>query len=197
MEGFTLVDGIVAVVVVLSAVLAYSRGFVRRGAAMRPMDARLCPLSSFAPMSSRCKGKSRSVDDFLAGSCGTRDDPSAYARSSSPRRSSSSSLFTPIFSVAGGGIPPISGMRSGTGVFLSSASHAASCSCVVALVVYEPAGDAANPIQMVDERRNALPFSSARTGSTMRSRRGAAMDRGRYEGASSRRCESRGAGTDA
>ena len=29
MEGFTIVDGIVAVVIVLSAILAYSRGFVR------------------------------------------------------------------------------------------------------------------------------------------------------------------------
>ena len=29
MEGFTIIDGIVAVVIILSAVLAYSRGLVR------------------------------------------------------------------------------------------------------------------------------------------------------------------------
>ena len=29
MDGFTIIDGIVAVVIILSAVLAYSRGFVR------------------------------------------------------------------------------------------------------------------------------------------------------------------------
>lgn len=34
MEGFTIVDAIVAVVIILSAVLAYSRGFVREGLAI-------------------------------------------------------------------------------------------------------------------------------------------------------------------
>ena len=29
MEGFTIIDGVVAVVIILSALLAYSRGFVR------------------------------------------------------------------------------------------------------------------------------------------------------------------------
>ena len=29
MQGFTIIDGIVAVVIVVSALLAYSRGFVR------------------------------------------------------------------------------------------------------------------------------------------------------------------------
>lgn len=34
MEGFTIIDGIVAVVIILSAVLAYSRGFVREALAI-------------------------------------------------------------------------------------------------------------------------------------------------------------------
>lgn len=34
MEGFTLIDGIVAVIIVVSAILAYSRGFVREGLAI-------------------------------------------------------------------------------------------------------------------------------------------------------------------
>ena len=34
MEGFTLIDGIVALVIVLSALLAYSRGFVREAMAI-------------------------------------------------------------------------------------------------------------------------------------------------------------------
>ncbi|MEM9716078.1 MAG: CvpA family protein, partial [Pseudomonadota bacterium] len=29
MEGFTLIDGVVAIVLIISSVLAYSRGFVR------------------------------------------------------------------------------------------------------------------------------------------------------------------------
>ena len=34
MEGFTLIDGVVALVIVLSAILAYSRGFVREAMAI-------------------------------------------------------------------------------------------------------------------------------------------------------------------
>ena len=34
MEGFTLIDGVVAVVILLSAILAYSRGFVREAMAI-------------------------------------------------------------------------------------------------------------------------------------------------------------------
>ncbi|WP_439104656.1 CvpA family protein [Celeribacter marinus] len=34
MEGFTLIDGIVALVIIVSALLAYSRGFVREGMAI-------------------------------------------------------------------------------------------------------------------------------------------------------------------
>ena len=34
MEGFTIIDGVVAVIIILSAVLAYSRGFVREAMAI-------------------------------------------------------------------------------------------------------------------------------------------------------------------
>ena len=34
MEGFTLIDGLVALVIVLSAILAYSRGLVREAMAI-------------------------------------------------------------------------------------------------------------------------------------------------------------------
>ncbi len=34
MEGFTIIDGVVALIIVLSALLAYSRGFVREGLAI-------------------------------------------------------------------------------------------------------------------------------------------------------------------
>jgi membrane protein required for colicin V production len=40
MEGFTLIDGVVAVVIVLSAILAYSRGFVREVLAIARLDRR-------------------------------------------------------------------------------------------------------------------------------------------------------------
>ena len=35
MDGFTIIDAIVAIVIILSAVLAYSRGFVREGWRLR------------------------------------------------------------------------------------------------------------------------------------------------------------------
>jgi len=34
MDGFTIIDGVVALIIVLSALLAYSRGFVREGLAI-------------------------------------------------------------------------------------------------------------------------------------------------------------------
>ena len=34
MEGFTIIDGVVAVIIVVSALLAYSRGFVREAMAI-------------------------------------------------------------------------------------------------------------------------------------------------------------------
>ncbi|MGB1179481.1 MAG: CvpA family protein, partial [Lentibacter algarum] len=34
MEGFTIVDGVVALIIVVSALLAYSRGLVREGLAI-------------------------------------------------------------------------------------------------------------------------------------------------------------------
>ncbi len=49
MEGFTLIDGIVAVIVVVSAILAYSRGFVREGLAIGGWIAAAIAAYYFAP----------------------------------------------------------------------------------------------------------------------------------------------------
>ena len=49
MEGFTLVDGIVAVVIVLSALLAYSRGLVRETMAIAGWVAAAILAFIFAP----------------------------------------------------------------------------------------------------------------------------------------------------
>jgi membrane protein required for colicin V production len=69
MEGFTIVDGIVALVIVVSALLAYSRGFVREGMAIAGwlvaailgfiFGVQATPLIKEVPV----------VGDFLADSC--------------------------------------------------------------------------------------------------------------------------------
>ena len=59
MEGFTLVDGIVAIVIVLSALLAYSRGFVRELMAIGGWIAAAILAFIFAPRSIRWSRKSR------------------------------------------------------------------------------------------------------------------------------------------
>jgi membrane protein required for colicin V production len=69
MEGFTIVDGIVALVIVVSALLAYSRGFVREGMAIAGwlvaailgfmFGVKATPLIKEVPV----------VGDFLADSC--------------------------------------------------------------------------------------------------------------------------------
>jgi len=49
MEGFTLIDGVVAVVIVISAILAYSRGFVREAMAILGWVAAAVLAFVFAP----------------------------------------------------------------------------------------------------------------------------------------------------
>ena len=54
MQGFTLVDGIVLAVIVISAVLAYARGLVREGALDPRLDRRgICRLFAGHRRSSR------------------------------------------------------------------------------------------------------------------------------------------------
>ena len=50
MEGFTLVDGIVLVVIVLSAILAYARGLVRESLSIAGWIAAAVAGFAFAPM---------------------------------------------------------------------------------------------------------------------------------------------------
>ena len=49
MEGFTIIDGVVALVIVVSAILAYSRGFVREAMAIVGWIAAAVLAYIFAP----------------------------------------------------------------------------------------------------------------------------------------------------
>lgn len=69
MEGFTIVDAIVAVTIILSAVLAYSRGFVREGLAIIGWIAAAVVAYSFADAARPLVAQLPVVNKFLADSC--------------------------------------------------------------------------------------------------------------------------------
>lgn len=69
MEGFTLVDGIVALVTVLSALLAYSRGFVREAMAILGWIAAAVVAYIFAPQVEPLIKELPVVGEFIADSC--------------------------------------------------------------------------------------------------------------------------------
>ena len=69
MEGFTLVDGIVAIVIVLSALLAYSRGFVRELMAIGGWIAAAILAFIFAPQVDPLVKEIPVIGDFIRDSC--------------------------------------------------------------------------------------------------------------------------------
>ncbi|WP_238366186.1 CvpA family protein [Mesobacterium pallidum] len=69
MEGFTIIDGIVAVVIVLSALLAYSRGLVREAMAIVGWIAAAVLAFIFAPQVRPLVVELPVVGDFIADSC--------------------------------------------------------------------------------------------------------------------------------
>ena len=69
MEGFTLVDGGVAIIIVLSALLAYSRGFVREAMAILGWVVAAVLAFIFAPQVEPLVKEVPVVGDMLSGSC--------------------------------------------------------------------------------------------------------------------------------
>ncbi|MEO0359422.1 MAG: CvpA family protein, partial [Pseudomonadota bacterium] len=69
MEGFTIVDGIVAVIIVLSALLAYSRGFVREAMAIAGWVGATVLAFIFADQARPLVRQIPYAGDFLADSC--------------------------------------------------------------------------------------------------------------------------------
>ena len=69
MEGFTVVDGVVAVVIVLSALLAYSRGIVREALAIAGWVVAAILAYMFAPQAQPLMQEIPVVGEFLQGSC--------------------------------------------------------------------------------------------------------------------------------
>lgn len=69
MEGFTLIDGVVALVIVVSALLAYSRGMVRESLAIAGWVAAAILAFMFAPTVQPLVKEIPVVGDMLADSC--------------------------------------------------------------------------------------------------------------------------------
>lgn len=69
MEGFTIIDGVVALVIVLSALLAYSRGLVREAMAIAGWIIAAVLGFLFAPQVEPLVREIPVIGDFLADSC--------------------------------------------------------------------------------------------------------------------------------
>ncbi|MEY3308222.1 MAG: hypothetical protein RLZZ413_2260 [Pseudomonadota bacterium] len=154
MEGFTLIDGIVAAVIVLSAILAYSRGLVREAMAIAGWIGAAVLAYVFAPQAEPLIKELPVVGAFLAESC----ELSIIAAFAAVFALGLvvMSLFTPLFSSAVqrsvlGGLDQALGFLFGVvrGVLLVA----------VAFIVYDRAV-ATDTVPMVDNSRSAKVFAS-------------------------------------
>ena len=152
MEGFTVIDGVVAVVIVLSALLAYSRGVVREGMAILGWIAAAVLGFMFGPQVRPLMTEIPVLGDFLTGSC----ELSVLAGFTAVFTVALviMSFFTPLFSTivqrsALGGVDQALGFLFGVarGVLLVA----------VAFFVYEVV-ITAQEIAMIDDSRSAIVF---------------------------------------
>lgn len=153
MEGFTLVDGIVAVVIVVSAILAYSRGLVRETLAIAGWVAAAVAAFFFAPSVEPLMREIPVVGEFLGDSC----ELSIIAAFATVFAIALIvvSIFTPLFS---GAVQrsALSGVDQGLG-FLFGVVRGALL-VVVALVVYDRL-IVSDPIPVIDDSRTAKVFA--------------------------------------
>jgi membrane protein required for colicin V production len=154
MEGFTLIDGVVAAVIVLSSILAYSRGLVREVMAILGWVGAAVLAFIFAPAAQPLVKELPVVGKFLSDSC-ELSIIGAFAAVFAIGLILAA-LFTPLFSSvvqrsALGGIDQGLGFLFGVvrGVLLVA----------VAFIVYDRAV-AANAIPMVDNSRSAKVFAN-------------------------------------
>ena len=157
MEGFTITDGIVAVVIILSAVLAYSRGFVRESLAIGGWVLAAIVAYVFAPTVEPMMKEVPVLRDFLGNSCELAMI-AAFAVVFAATLIVVS-IFTPLFAgaiqrSALGGIDMGFGFLFGVlrGVILVA----------IACVIYERVV-VSDPIPVIDDSRTAVVFSQIST----------------------------------
>ncbi|MCF1708479.1 CvpA family protein [Tabrizicola sp. J26] len=158
MQGFTIIDGVVAAVIVLSAILAYSRGIVREGLAIVGWVGAAILAYMFAPQVEPLVKELPVVGTFLADSC----ELSIIAAFAGVFALCLIviSLFTPFFSSAVQR-SVLGGIDQGLG-FLFGALRGMVL-VAVAFVVYDRAV-AADTVPMVDNSRSAKIFASFQDG---------------------------------
>jgi membrane protein required for colicin V production len=153
MEGFTIVDGVVAIVIVVSAILAYARGFVREAMAILGWIAAAVVAFLFAGRAEPLVREIPMLGDFLGDSC----ELSIIAAFAAVFALALVvvSLFTPLFASAVqrsalGGVDQALGFLFGAvrGVVLVA----------VAFLVYDQVV-AGEPIPMIDDSRTANIFA--------------------------------------
>lgn len=153
MDGFTIIDGIVALVIVLSALLAYSRGLVREALAIAGWVVAAILAFLFAPQVEPLVKEVPVVGDFIADSCELSMIAAATAIFAVALIATS--LITPLFSSlvqrsALGGIDQGLGFLFGVarGVLLVA----------IAYFVYETVVTSQD-IQIIDDSRSARVFA--------------------------------------
>jgi len=153
MEAFTIIDGVVATVILVSAILAYSRGFVREGMAIAGWVAAAVIAYLFSPKAMPLIKEIPVLKDFIADSC----ELSVIASFAGVFALSLVvvSIFTPLFSAAIqrsalGGLDQALGFIFGVlrGILLVA----------IALVVYDRV-ITSDTIPMIDNSRTAKIFS--------------------------------------
>ncbi|CUK00507.1 CvpA family protein [Shimia thalassica] len=157
MEGFTIIDGVVAGVIIISALLAYSRGVVRELMAIAGWVAAAVLAFMFAPQVEPLVKEVPVIGEYLADSC----ELSIIAAFAAVFALSLVvvSLFTPLFSSlvqrsALGGVDQGLGFLFGVlrGILLVA----------IAFFVYETVVTS-QTIPMVDDSRSAAVFSKMTT----------------------------------
>lgn len=153
MEGFTIVDGIVAALVVLSAILAYSRGFVREVMAIAAWVGAAVVAFIFAGAAEPLIRQIPILGDFIGESC----ELSIIAAFAAVFALTLVvfSLFTPLFSSAVQR-SALNGVDQGLG-FLFGVLRGILL-VAVAFFVYETVA-ATQSVQMVDDSRSAVVFA--------------------------------------
>lgn len=154
MDGFTLIDGISAGVIVLSAILAYSRGFVREGMAIAGWVGAAILAFIFAPTVQPLVSEIPVLNTFLSDNC-ELSIVAAFAGVFALGLIVAS-LFTPLFSSvvqrsALGGVDQALGFLFGVarGVLLIA----------VAFFVYDKAS-LTSSVAMIDDSRSAKVYAS-------------------------------------
>jgi membrane protein required for colicin V production len=153
MEGFTLVDGGVAVVIVVSAILAYARGFVREVLAIAGWVAAAILAYMFAPRAEPLVAEIPVVSDFLENCAASTI--AAFAAVFAVVLIVVA-LFTPVFSSVVQR-SALNGIDQGLG-FLFGALRGMLL-VVIALVVYDFVAGAEG-VPIVEDSRSAQVFAS-------------------------------------